>query len=295
MTNVTNSGSNDSGTSYSGVLNKMRVTVGHPARYELLFNEGVFDLSEAIGKTLHIKWSGKILCTHCGAKTNKSFNQGYCYTCFTKLAQCDSCMMSPEKCHFHLGTCRDPEWAEQVCFNDHIVYLANSSDVKVGITRIKNMPSRWFDQGATQALPIIKVNSRRLAGLVEDTLRRSIADKTNWRAMLKENAPDTDLHKLRDELLCEYSDEMASLKQQHGEHSIEILHSESIRQLSYPVDVFPTKVVSQSLDKTDHVQGRLMGIKGQYLMLDSGVFNVRKFTSYDITITLDTTEQNLLF
>src|SRR5690554_8184312 len=90
-------------------------------------------------------------------------------------------MMNPEKCHFHLGTCREPDWAERVCFSDHIVYLANSSGLKVGITRATQMPTRWLDQGATQALPIARVASRRLSGLLEDIFRAQMSDRTNWR------------------------------------------------------------------------------------------------------------------
>ena len=268
----------------SGALQKMLVSVGKPARYRLPVGDQQLDISDLIGHEVSIKWNGKIHCVHCQKLTNKSFNQGYCYSCFSKLAQCDQCMVNPVTCHYDAGTCREPEWGKRICFDDHIVYLANSSGVKVGITRMKNMPSRWFDQGAVQALPIFRTASRYLAGVVEDTLRASIADKTNWRAMLKETAAAVDLKQVRDQLVEQFADELEAIRQQHGELSITLLGAEQVRELIYPVEVFPTKVVSQSLDKTPEISGRLMGIKGQYLMFDSGVFNVRKFTSYEVTV-----------
>ena len=173
--------------------------------YDLLLDQQQIPLAPLIGKKLTIEYLGDIHCCHCGRKSKKSFGQGYCYPCFSKLAQCDSCMMSPEKCHFHLGTCREPEWAQKVCFNDHIVYLANSSGIKVGITRATQVPVRWLDQGATQALPIARVATRRQSGLIEDCLRQDIADKTNWRAMLKGNADPVDLEAERDRLFDLFS------------------------------------------------------------------------------------------
>lgn len=268
----------------SGVLQKMLVSYGNPARYRLPVGKQQIDISDLIGRQISIEWHGKIHCSHCQKTTNKSFNQGYCYSCFSKLAQCDQCMVNPVTCHYEAGTCREPEWGERVCFDDHIVYLANSSGIKVGITRMKNMPSRWFDQGAVQALPIFRTASRYLAGVVEDTLRSSIADKTNWRAMLKGTAAAVDLQAARDQLIEQFADQLEDIRQKHGELSITLLGAEQVRELIYPVEVFPTKVVSQSLDKTPEISGKLMGIKGQYLMFDSGVFNVRKFTSYEVTI-----------
>lgn len=279
----------------TGVLQKMLVSYGKPASYRLPVGDQQLDISDLIGRQVSIEWHGKIHCSHCHKPTKKSFNQGYCYSCFSKLAQCDQCMMNPVTCHYAEGTCREPEWGERICFDDHIVYLANSSGVKVGITRMKNMPGRWFDQGAVQALPIFRTASRYLAGVIEDTLRSSIADKTNWRAMLKGTATDVDLVAVRDQLVNSFASELDAIRQQHGELSITLLNDEQVRDLTYPVEVFPTKVVSQSLDKTPQISGKLMGIKGQYLMFDSGVFNVRKFTSYEVTVAanLDELDSNV--
>ena len=274
-------------TEWKGHLDKMRIRPGNPVEYYMVLDELEVPLNPLLGKDIRLTWDSEIHCCHCGRLTNKSFNQGYCYPCFTKLAECDSCILSPEKCHFHLGTCRDASFAEQVCFNDHIVYLANSSGLKVGITRMKNMPSRWLDQGAGQALPVARVASRRIAGLIEDILRRDIADKTNWRAMLKDDAVTLDLISERQRLYELFRTELDALETEHGPGSVTWLLNETVREFRYPVMQYPVKVVSHNFDKEAVVHGRLLGMKGQYLMLDTGVINLRKFTSYQITLTTD--------
>lgn len=140
-----------------GGLRKMSAQLDAPVSYAFRLDEQVLPVNPLLGQHLRIEFLGAIHCTHCGRKTKKSFAQGYCYPCFTKLAQCDSCIMSPERCHYAAGTCREPAWGEQFCMTDHIVYLANSSGVKVGITRASQVPTRWIDQGASQALPILRV------------------------------------------------------------------------------------------------------------------------------------------
>jgi len=165
----------------SGRLAKMLIEKTEPLSYLLNVGDEKIDMNAYIGKDIRIISNGEIRCSHCQRKTNKSFNQGYCFPCFKKLAQCDRCMMSPELCHFSQGTCREPEWAEQFCMQEHIVYLANSSGLKVGITRHSQVPTRWMDQGAIQALPIFSVSTRQLSGLVEVIMKEWVADKTNWR------------------------------------------------------------------------------------------------------------------
>jgi hypothetical protein len=279
---------------FSGHLQKMAaraVAANHQdsdiVHYELLVDNQPIPLLPLIGKKLTIKYQGDIHCCHCGRKSKKSFGQGYCYPCFSKLAQCDSCMMSPEKCHFHLGTCREPEWAQKVCFNEHVVYLANSSGIKVGITRATQIPVRWLDQGATQALPIARVATRRQSGLIEDCLRQDIADKTNWRAMLKGNADPVDLEAERDRLFDLFSLDLNSIIAAQAPGDIELLYDAEPYSFDFPVQQFPTKVSSFNFDKNPLVEGTLMGVKGQYLIFDSGVINIRKFTSYAVTVKVN--------
>jgi hypothetical protein len=170
-------------------------------QYSLKVDEQLISLNELVGKPLKLEFNSCIHCSNCGRKTKKSYSQGFCYPCMIKLACCDLCIMSPERCHYDAGTCREPEWGEQFCMTDHIVYLANSSGVKVGITRLNQIPTRWIDQGAIQALPILRVKTRQQSGLVEDVIRQHVADKTNWRTMLKGEVTKMDLVAKRDELL----------------------------------------------------------------------------------------------
>ena len=137
-----------------GCLEKMAVDLADPVVYRLRVGEARVDLNPLLGQSLALRYSGRIQCVHCGNKTNKSFSQGYCYPCFIKLAQCDMCIVKPETCHYAAGTCREPDWGKQFCFQPHVVYLANSSGIKVGITRRSQIPTRWIDQGAVQALPV---------------------------------------------------------------------------------------------------------------------------------------------
>lgn len=275
----------------AGAVSKMRVraTDDGLVSYQLQLGDQTVAMNDLLGQSIHLHWHGEIHCDSCGRKTKKSFGQGHCYPCFSKLAQCDPCMMSPEKCHFHLGTCREPEWAESVCFQSHYVYLANSSGLKVGITRATQLPTRWIDQGAIQGMAIAKVKSRRIAGLVEDLLRGSVADKTNWRTMLKGTTDIIDLNAQRDALFEQYQQELSAISEQFDDDSgpaIEpLIATNSLSQtFHYPVLEYPTKISSHNLDKNPDVQGRLMGIKGQYLMLDTGVINLRKYTSYRVSL-----------
>ena len=179
-----------------GALSKMSTRLEQPVQYSLRLGEQDLDLNALLGQGVRLEYLGAIHCSHCGRKTKKSFSQGYCYPCFSKLAQCDTCIMSPERCHYAAGTCREPAWGEQFCMTEHVVYLANSSGAKVGITRATQVPTRWIDQGATQALPIMRVATRQQSGLVEDVLRSQVTDRTNWRAMLKGEAAPLDLAQL---------------------------------------------------------------------------------------------------
>ncbi|BAN47776.1 DUF2797 domain-containing protein [Metapseudomonas resinovorans] len=268
-----------------GALNKMSVRLEAPVQYGFRLGELDIAANPLIGKQLRLEFLGAINCTHCGRKTKKSFSQGYCYPCFTKLAQCDSCIISPEKCHYHEGTCREPEWGERFCMTDHVVYLANSSGIKVGITRASQVPTRWIDQGASQALPIVRVATRQQSGFVEDLLRSRVADRTNWRAMLKGEAPALDLAAVRDELFEHCADGIRALQDRFGLQAIQPVVDIQPIEISYPVDAYPTKVVSFDLDKTPVVEGTLRGIKGQYLILDTGVINLRKYTAYQLAIS----------
>ncbi|MEK1907578.1 MAG: DUF2797 domain-containing protein [Pseudomonas sp.] len=267
-----------------GALSKMTVRLGDTAQYAFRLDEQEVPVNPLLGKRIRLEFLGAIHCSHCGRKTKKSFAQGYCYPCFTKLAQCDSCIMSPERCHYDAGTCREPQWGEQFCMTDHVVYLANSSGIKVGITRASQIPTRWLDQGASQALPIFRVATRQQSGFVEDLLRTQVADKTNWRALLKGDAEPVDLAGVREQLMSSCAEGIAALQQRFGLQAIQPVSDVEVLEIRYPVEAYPTKVASHDLEKTPVVEGILRGIKGQYLILDTGVINLRKYTAYQVAV-----------
>jgi hypothetical protein len=268
----------------SGPVRKMKTELADPVQYTMLLGDIEIPLNQYLGQSLQLKYCGVINCIHCGRKTSKSFNQGYCYPCFRRLAQCDSCIVSPEKCHYAAGTCREPEWGETHCMIDHIVYLANTSGLKVGITRGSQVPTRWMDQGATQAQPIFRVDTRLHSGLVETVFKNHIADKTHWQAMLKGDAQPCDLEQARKRLLEECAGEIDDLQRQFGLQAITVLEEHPETRISYPVLEYPTRVTSFNLDKVPEVGGTLLGIKGQYLVFDSGVINMRKYGGYQLSL-----------
>jgi hypothetical protein len=262
----------------SGTISKMNVHLNRKiAQYQLPIGDKLLNMNDLIGEEITLKFNQIIHCRNCGKKTNKSYSQGHCYPCSQKLASCDLCIMKPETCHYHFGTCREPDWGLKNCFAPHVVYLANSSGVKVGITRQANIPSRWIDQGAISALPILEVDTRLKSGELEMALKQFVSDKTNWRKMLKNEVEPINLVAIKDELLAQIQDTIKST-------NAKILTSETL-EINYPVVEYPSKINSLNFDKTPIISGVLKGIKAQYLILDSGVLNIRKFGAYNITLT----------
>ncbi|MEG0967686.1 MAG: DUF2797 domain-containing protein [Pseudomonas sp.] len=268
-----------------GSISKMSARLDAPVvQYAFRLGEQEVPVNPLIGKTLRLEYLGAIHCSHCGRKTKTSFSQGYCYPCMTKLAQCDVCIMAPEKCHYDQGTCREPSWGEQFCMTDHVVYLANSSGIKVGITRASQLPTRWLDQGASQALPIVRVATRQQSGLVEDLFRSQVADRTNWRALLKGDAEAVDLVAVREQLFASCAEGLNALQTRFGLQAVQPLNDGEVLEIRYPVEAYPSKIVSFNLDKNPVAEGTLLGIKGQYLIFDTGVINIRKYTAYQLAV-----------
>lgn len=264
----------------------MSVSATSPISYQLNLDSGAVDLNALLGKRLQIAYREQIRCIHCQRVTKKSFSQGFCYPCFQKLAQCDRCIMSPELCHFAAGTCREPEWGEKHCMQPHVVYLANSSGFKVGITRQTQVPIRWIDQGAVQALPLIEVSSRYLSGLVEDLFRTWLGDRTNWRKMLKNDVEVLDLLAEREKLKSLAEDGLNELRAAHPNERIQWVDAEEYI-FDYPYLAWPEKAKTYNLDKTPTIEDRLIAIKGQYLIFENAALNIRKYTSYDVTISVE--------
>ena len=252
-----------------------------PVTYRLELGGNSVTLNDWLGKRVRIEYLQQIECIHCGRATKKSFNQGYCYPCFISLAQCDLCIMSPEKCHFHLGTCREPDWAQSHCMRPHVIYLSNTSGVKIGITRENQVPTRWIDQGAIQALPILQVSKRYHAGLIEHAFKQHVNDKTNWRSMLKNEVSPMDLYQVYEtywpQVKAELDTELLADVQ-------EIASADGTVELDYPALNYPLKVNSFNLDKNPLAEGKLDAIKGQYLIFDNGVINIRKYGGYLVNL-----------
>ena len=236
-------------------------------------------LNDYLGKQLHLEYLSKIRCIHCHQKIKKSFNQGYCFICMRTLAVCDICIIKPELCHYEQGTCRDSSWARTHCLQPHYVYLAHTSNIKIGITQKINTPMRWIDQGAIQALPILQTNQRFLSGLIEVKFKKYISDKTNWKSMLKSQPKLINLYIYRDKIFEKNYVFFQKIQQQYGLNSIQFIKKE-IQQIYYPVLNYPEKIKSFNLDKIPYIKGKLIGIKGQYIILNTGVINFRKFSGY---------------
>ena len=229
-----------------------------------------------VGKQLKIVYNGRINCRKCGNQTKNSFGEGFCYPCFRSAPEAAECIIRPELCRAHLGEGRDIEWEQAHHNQPHVVYLAATDIVKVGVTRATHVPSRWIDQGASSAIKLAETPNRYEAGLLEVALKNEFTDKTNWRKMLK-NEIDESID-LEEEKWMLHDRLPADLTTYFSE-------DDEIVDINYPVIQFPEKVKSLSLDKLPVIEGKLLGIKGQYLLFDGDrVMNVRKHTGYYVQI-----------
>ncbi len=261
----------------NGLIAKMHAHLNSGvAQYQLPIGDKLLTINDLVGEQISLEFNGEIICSNCNKRTNKSYSQGFCYPCCQRLARCDLCIMKPETCHHHLGTCREPQWGQDNCFNPHVIYLANSSGIKVGVTRKSNIPSRWIDQGAIAALPILEVSNRLKSGQIEVVLKDYVNDKINWRKMLKNEVKHANLSTTRDDLFKKIPHLIDDLDV--------IVLDNKVLVINYSVVEYPRKINSLNFDKTPKIEGILQGIKGQYLLLDTGVLNIRKFGSYHITL-----------
>ncbi|MBK8226101.1 MAG: DUF2797 domain-containing protein [Flavobacteriales bacterium] len=244
-------------------------------RYALPFDPPI-DLSARVGQPLTLRATGALSCVSCGKRVKKLFQQGFCYPCLVSAPEAAECIVHPELCRAHLGEGRDPQWEHEHHNTEHVVYLSFTGNVKVGVTRATQVPTRWIDQGAVAALIIARVPYRQLAGLIEVDLKRIFADKTNWRAMLKEVEPDDDA------LRAARAQAIGALRADLQEH---LLHASEPQAIRYPVLAYPPKVTSLSFEKQPVIGGTLMGIKGQYLLWEDGrVVNIRNQSGVHVVV-----------
>ncbi len=249
-----------------------------PVSYYIELSDHKINMNNLIGKHITINFENQINCINCGAKTNKSFHQGYCYPCFISVPQCDLGILHPEKDMAHKGISRDMEWAKLNSLTDHYVYLAITGGLKVGVTRHTQVPTRWIDQGAIKAVRLAKTPYRNLAGQIEVALKKHLSDKTNFSKMLKTKSAEIDLLNIKKETELKIPEEFKQY----------ISFNNQIESFSYPFDYSIDKFNSISLDKTQTISGKLIGIKGQYLIFENGdIINIRKHNGYLISLKVD--------
>jgi len=254
------------------VLKKMDSVYADPIQYKI----GSINLTEKVGAPIEIIYQNKITCKECGKSIKKTFFDGFCYPCFQSSPSASECILKPELCRGHLGEGRNPDWEIDNHVQDHTVYLAVSSGLKVGVTRSTQVPTRWIDQGASYAIPLAKVPNRFSAGLLEVELKQYVSDKTAWQRMLKNEITQTNLLEEKNKLSHFFPEDYTTYLDSNNE----------ITSLTYPVISYPDKVKSLSLDKTPEIKGKLTGIKGQYIYIDYvNVLNIRKFTGYHVSIS----------
>lgn len=261
---------------YEGVLTKMQTENGSPIQYYLVFENDFLNVNQLLDKTISISFVG-YQCLNCRL-SKKIYRQGFCYDCFFEIPQAADWIIRPELSKAHLGQeDRDLEYEKKVQLQPHIVYLANSSNVKVGVTRKTQVPTRWIDQGAHEAIEIVEVPNRYLAGITEIALKDHVSDKTNWRTMLKNEIADENLVDWRTKLKDYIPEEAAEY----------YLENNTETHLEFPVLQYPEKPKSLNLDKTPNYQGKLKGIKGQYFIFeDNTVFNIRSNEGYVVRLEL---------
>ncbi|MGP1991117.1 DUF2797 domain-containing protein [Zobellia laminariae] len=261
---------------YEGVLRKMQTEIGNPIQYYMVFENDFLNVNQILDKELEISFI-KFQCLNCG-RDRPIFRQGFCKTCFYEIPSAGDWIMRPELSTAHLGKeDRDLEYEKKAQLQPHIVYLANSSNIKVGVTRKSQIPTRWIDQGAHEAIEIVETPNRYLAGITEVALKDHIGDKTNWRKMLTNNVDDENLEEWRNKLKQYIPDEA----QQYYIAD----NSETI--LEFPVLQYPDKVKSLNLVKTPNYKGVLKGVKGQYFIFeDQTVFNIRSNEGYYVSLQI---------
>jgi len=259
-----------------GRLLKMESKFDTPIQYSMPIGDAALDLNPLIGKKLRLTFENQIFCTSCGKLTKKSFFQGFCYPCFINAPEAGECILRPELCLAHEGKGRDPIWEQEMHNTPHAVYLALTSSTKVGVTRWTQIPSRWIDQGAAEAIVLAKTPNRYLAGCIEVALKAHLTDKTPWQRMLKNEFDESiDLVQKKSEIVSLLPKNLSQYVFEDDKKTI----------LSYPVSENPEKVKSVGFDKQPIIEGILTGIRAQYLMFGDTVFNVRKHGGYVATIS----------
>ena len=271
----------------NNILRKMSTKLSNKVEYFLEIHDKQYKINDYLGSFISIEWSGQVVC-ECGKKMKKFYRPGYCYKCYWESPTASQSIFKPELCTAHLNIEeRDLEWEKKFQIAPHYVYLANSSGIKVGITRKEQKVTRWMDQGASQAILLAEVPNRRLSGDIEVALKKFVKDITNWRKMLSGEPEPIDLIKIKSELSMYVPEELKKY----------IVTDNNVTEISYPVVEYPKKIKSLKLEKQNHIKGELKGIKGQYLLFDQDrVFNVRSHSGFIVNLSMQQeNKQSTLF
>ncbi len=248
--------------------------IGGVANYQFFLKDSALEISSLIGRQIQINHTGKFFCLNHNGPIKKTFGEGLCWKCFNEAAAASPCIIHPELCKIHEGVALrgDLQWELENHMQEHVVYLSYTSGLKVGVTRSKNMLSRWIDQGARKAIVLARVPYRQLAGEIEVLLKEHVADKTNWKQMLQQSAVQIDLIKEREKAI--------DLIPEHYQDFVDF-DSNQI-EIQYPVLEYPINPKVLKLESTEY-SGKLKGIVGQYLILENNlVFNVRSNSGLEI-------------
>lgn len=240
--------------------------VGNPVQYRWELDGSVQSINDWLGRRVRISFCGEQRCIACGKAVKRLYQNGYCFPCVTTLAETDLCIVKPHECHLHLGTCRDETFAATHCTVPHTVYLGVSSHAKVGLTRKHREFTRWLDQGAIRATAFAEVPTRRDAGMLEMEIAAWLPDKTNWRKMVCGEVEEADLAALAEEAAARIDEKW----------SAHVIRERVVHEFNYPVLADrETRPKSLSLERAP-VEGLLVGARGQYLLFEEGVVNIRK-------------------
>lgn len=258
-------------------------------KYALQLDERSVVLNDYVGCGMTISYLDERVCSECGQSTPKFYNRNFCYACFSTLARCDLCFVSPDRCHIHLGTCREPQWAQDFCMQPHTVYLSSTSDAKVGITREGREHRRWVDQGAGRAVKLIWAPTRRAAGVVEAFIKRYVHDKTDWRRLVSGRVKTPDLAELA-AFLREKIPLLADIDQgfvpAHEMQALRWHTAQEIVEVKYPVASYAPAERLKLARENPTICDNLYGIVGQYLLLSQGVINLLEYQAGGLQIAL---------
>jgi len=261
---------------FEGQILKMMTENGKPIQYFLNLSGDLLNMNQLFGRKIRLHHTG-YQCVNCGSD-EKIFRMGFCKKCFFESPYASDTIIRPELSTAHLGIEeRNLEIEKEIQLQPHIVYLAYTGDVKVGVTRESQIPTRWIDQGATFALPIAHTENRYEAGMIEVALKQHIPDKTNFRKMLQDDyEDDLDLADFRNKV------------KEYFPQDFEKFYSdgEEIWSLDFPYEK-PEKINVFTLDKHPEFEGNLRGIKGQYLCFEGGfLLNIRGHEGYVVEMDI---------